>query len=318
MRASLLVLLLIATPATADVCVAPPLPDPADPTAGMARIDGGAFLMGSDAHYPEEGPQREATVGSFWIDATEVTNAQFAAFVDSTGYVTVAERGLDPSAHPHLPESLTRPGSMVFAPPGDARGLDDPTQWWRYVAGAHWRAPLGPGSSIRGFEQHPVVHIAWEDAVAYAEWLGRDLPTEAEWEYAARGGLEGADYTWGEAFDPASGWKANTWQGRFPAENRVSDGFLTTAPAGCFEANGYGLHDMAGNVWEYVRDAWTARPASLPAPDAARVTVKGGSWLCAPNYCARYRPAARQPQELSLGSNHIGFRTVRRISAADG
>ena len=300
--------------ARADCAPPPALPDPGAPTRGMVRLDGGAFLMGSDTHYPEEGPERRASVGPFWIDRSEVTNAQFAAFVEATGHVTIAERGLDPAAHPHLPESLTRPGSMVFAPPRRVTGLDDPTQWWRYLPGATWRAPLGPGSSIDGFESHPVVHVAYEDALAYARWLGRDLPTEAEWEYAARGGLVGADEAWDEAFDPVSGWKANTWQGRFPAENRVSDGFLTTAPVGCFAANGYGLRDMTGNVWEYVRDAWTPRPAGGAAPEAARVTVKGGSWLCAPNYCARYRPAARQPQELSLGSNHIGFRTVLRAS----
>ena len=311
--ALLLLLTAAAGPALAEACAKPPpLPDPGAPKRGMVRLEGGDFRMGSDEHYPEEGPAREATVGPFWIDRSEVTNAQFAAFVAATGHVTVAERGLDPAEHPHLPESLTRPGSMVFAPPRAISGLDDPTQWWRYVGGATWREPLGPGSSIAGYEDHPVIHVAWEDALAYARWLGRDLPTEAEWEYAARGGLDGAAYSWGEAYNPAEGWKANTWQGHFPAENRREDGWLATAPAGCFAPNGYGLHDMAGNVWEYVRDAWSPKPASLAAPDAARVTVKGGSWLCAPNYCARYRPAARQPQELSLGSNHIGFRTVLR------
>ena len=286
-----------------------PLPDPARPTHGMVHIDGGTVRMGSDSHYPEERPVREVAVGGFWIDPTEVTNAQFAAFVAATGYVTLAEQGLSAEAYPHIPADLRAPGSIVFAPPREPVGLDDPTRWWRYVQGAHWRAPLGPGSSIAGFENHPVVHVTIEDARAYADWAGRALPTEAEWEWAARGGLVGADYTWGETFDPASGWKANTWQGQFPAHNTREDGWLTTAPVGCFEPNGYGLHDMAGNVWEYVEDAWMPRPGLT---DADRVTVKGGSWLCAPNFCSRFRPAARQPQERALGSNHIGFRTVVR------
>ncbi|MGF1446691.1 MAG: SUMF1/EgtB/PvdO family nonheme iron enzyme [Pikeienuella sp.] len=197
-------------------------------------------------------------------------------------------------------------------PPRAVANLEDVSQWWRYVSGASWRAPLGPGSTIKGFENHPVVHVAWEDAKAYADWVGRDLPTEAEWEYAARGGLEGADYTWGESYNPVEGWKANTWQGQFPRENTRADGWLTTAPVGCYEPNDYGLYDMAGNVWEYVRDGWDARPADGQPPEPGRVTIKGGSWLCTPIYCGRYRPAARQPQELSLGANHIGFRTVQR------
>jgi formylglycine-generating enzyme required for sulfatase activity len=276
----------------------------------MIWLPGGRFRMGSDVHYAEEAPAHEVEVTGFWIDRTPVTNRQFAAFVAATGHVTLAERGLDPAAHPHLPPDLLRPGAMVFAPPREPVSLDDPTRWWAYVEGANWRAPLGPGSAIAGFEDHPVVHVAWEDALAYAAWAGRDLPTEAEWEFAARGGLAD-DAAWDEPFDPASGWKANVWQGRFPAENRREDGWLTTAPAGCFPPNGYGLHDMTGNVWEYVRDGWTAVPGA--EPDAARVTVKGGSWLCAPSYCARYRPAARQPQDRALGANHIGFRTVLRV-----
>jgi formylglycine-generating enzyme required for sulfatase activity len=297
--------------AAAAECAAPPaLPDPADPARGMVALAGGTFLMGSDAHYAEEAPARAVTVGPFRIDATEVTNAQFAAFVAATGHVTLAERGLAAADFPNIPEDLRAPGSMVFAPPREPVALDDPTRWWRYVRGATWREPLGPGSSIAGFEDHPVVHVAVEDALAYAAWLGRDLPTEAEWEFAARAGASG-DGAWDEPFDPVAGWKANSWQGAFPARNTREDGWLTTAPAGCFAPNGFGLHDMTGNVWEYVRDPWTARPAGGPA-DADRATVKGGSWLCAPVYCARYRPAARQPQERALGSNHIGFRTVLR------
>ncbi|MEO0762616.1 MAG: formylglycine-generating enzyme family protein, partial [Pseudomonadota bacterium] len=283
-------------------------------TAGMVFVEGATFLMGSETreNRPEEGPVREVAVGDFWIDAHEVTNAQFAAFVAATGYRTVAERGLDAKTHPHIPAALRQPGAMVFSPPRQVANLEDVSQWWRYVPGANWRAPLGPGSRIAGFDAHPVVHVAWEDAMAYATWLGRDLPTEAEWEYAVRGGREGADYTWGETYNPVEGWKANTWQGQFPHQNTRGDGWLTTAPVGCYEANGFGLHDMAGNVWEYVRDGWDARPADALPAEAGRVTIKGGSWLCTPIYCGRYRPAARQPQEMSLGANHIGFRTVRR------
>ena len=282
----------------------------ADAPEGMVRVPGGTFAMGSDAHYPEEGPARQATVGPFWIDATEVTNAQFAAFVEATGHVTVAEAGLDPADHPEFPPELLAPGSMVFAPPRQPVALDDPMRWWRYVHGANWREPLGPGSGIARVMDHPVVHIAYADALAYARWLGRDLPTEAEWEFAARGGLTDGPQAWTEPFDPVAGWKANTWQGQFPSQNVRADGWLTTAPAGSFAPNGYGLHDMVGNVWEYVRGDWDPRQGRPAEGD--RVTVKGGSWLCAPGYCLRYRPQARQPQELSLGSNHIGFRTVLR------
>lgn len=300
-------------PALAGACISPTDTGAGD-RHGMLAIEGGTFLMGSEAraNRPEEGPVREETVGDFWIDAHEVTNAQFEAFVAATGYRTVAERGLDAKDYPHIPAALRQPGAMVFSPPREVNGYEDVSQWWRYRPGAHWRAPLGPGSTIAGFEHHPVVHIAWEDAMAYAEWRGRDLPTEAEWEYAARGGLEAADYTWGETYNPVEGWKANTWQGQFPQQNSRKDGWLTTSPVGCYAANGYGLYDMAGNVWEYVRDSWNPRPADDAREETARVTIKGGSWLCTPIYCGRYRPAARQPQELSLGANHIGFRTVYR------
>lgn len=287
--------------------------------AGMVFVKGGTFQMGSEARpgRPEEGPVREVAVGDFWIDRHEVTNDQFAAFVTATGYETVAERGLSETEFPHIPAALRQPGAMVFSPPRAVANLEDVSQWWRYQPGASWRAPLGPGSSSARFGSHPVVHVAWQDALAYAEWLGRDLPTEAEWEYAARGGLEGADYTWGETYNPVEGWKANTWQGQFPSQNSQDDGWLTTAPVGCYEPNGYGLHDMAGNVWEYVRDQWDVRPDDPMPPDNSRVTIKGGSWLCTPIYCGRYRPAARQPQERSLGANHIGFRTVSRSVRQD-
>lgn len=297
-------------------------------TEQMVRVEGGSFRMGNENERPEERAAHLVAVSTFWIDKYEVTNRQFAAFVEATGYKTIAEKGIDRSLFPDLPDVFYRPGSMVFKTPDNSAEVQNGANWWSYVEGASWRHPRGPGSNIDGLNNHPVVQVAYEDALAYATWLGRDLPTEAEWEYAARGGLVGARFTWGEAYNPLEGWKANTWQGRFPFENDNNDGFDVTAPVGCFEANGYGLYDMAGNVWEYARDFWlpehTKRPATDPVGPsleaAARlsqsafpsVVIKGGSWLCAPNFCLRYRPSARQPQELSLGTNHIGFRTVSR------
>jgi formylglycine-generating enzyme required for sulfatase activity len=303
------------------------LPDGARSTAGMVWIAGGSFTMGSEAERPEEGPAHEVTVGGFWIDRHEVTNAQFARFVAATGYVTIAERGLDAKDHPGMPPELLAPGAVVFKPPDGVLDLVNAGQWWRYVAGADWRHPAGPASSIDGRGNHPVVDVAYEDAQAYANWLGRELPTEAQWEFAARGGLDGATYSWGdEYYDPVEGWRANTWQGFFPIKDDADDGYHGTAPVGCFAPNGYGLFDMAGNVWEYARDWYVpghpAGEATDPqGPDEAlavryagqagpSVVIKGGSYLCAPNFCARYRPAARQPQELGLGASHLGFRTV--------
>jgi len=330
MKHLLLALLLAPLPAAAvDLCDSyDGLPRETDPLAGMVFVPGGTFTMGDDAERPEERSAHEVTVRPFWIDRHEVTNGQFAAFVAATGYVTVAEQGLDPRQYPGLPPELLAPGGMVFQEPERADLRGNVTQWWSYVAGASWRHPAGPGSSIEGLDNHPVVQIAHADALAYAEWLGRDLPTEAEWEFAARGGLEGATYSWGDSYDPVDGWLANTWQGSFPVADEALDGHHGTAPVGCFEPNGYGLFDMAGNVWEYARDFYL--PGHYPeaavdpeGPSAGlsarmsptgmpRVTVKGGSWLCAPDFCLRYRPAARQPQEPDLGSNHIGFRTVLR------
>lgn len=298
---------------------------------GFVRLDGGTFTMGSERFYPEEGPAEQVTVGPFAISTTEVTNADFAAFVEATGYVTTAERGLSAEDHPNMPEELRKPGSMVFAQPPESVSLADPNAWWRYVAGADWRHPAGPNTSIEGLDDHPVVQVSPEDAAAYAEWAGGRLPTEAEWEFAARGGLEDADYAWGDTFhDPEEGWKANTWQGLFPSVDMAEDGHHGTAPAASFAPNGYGLHDMVGNVWEYVGDWWVpghlkgpkTDPAGPPQALAARFSapevgpmrvVKGGSWLCAPSYCKRYRPSARQPAELSLGTNHIGFRIVKDV-----
>lgn len=272
-------------------------------------VKSGSFLMGTNTGYPDEGPQNEREVQDFWIDAHEVTNAQFAAFVEATGYVTVAERNTDGIK-----------GSAVFIPPS-ADAPMSATSWWKFVEGASWRHPEGPDSSIAGKENHPVVHIALEDANAYAAWTGRRLPTETEWEYAARGGLVGATYEWGEEAPDDGAPKANTWQGIFPIINSKKDGFEGLAPVGCFSPNGYGLFDMTGNVWEWTssayyvqheRDGQPARRGHDPRQPGVPVNVvKGGSFLCAENFCVRYRPAARHPQEYNLGTSHIGFRTVR-------
>jgi formylglycine-generating enzyme len=294
-------------------------------TAGMAFIPAGTFTMGSDRHRPEERHTHIVRVEGFWIDRHEVTNAQFARFVAATGYVTSAERGGDPKVHPNLPKELLVPGSLAFIMPTDVKRGGKLTQWFHYIANASWRHPEGPGSSILGRENHPVVHVAHEDALAYARWLGRSLPTEAQWEFAARGGREGED-DWSSAFDPEGKPIANTWQGIFPVINTAEDGYAGTAPVGCFRPNDYGLYDMIGNVWEWTSDWYRSGHAPHPAvePQGPSLTeirlapgqlpskvIKGGSFLCATNYCARYRPAARQPQEVDLGGSHIGFRTVR-------
>lgn len=293
-------------------------------TAGMVFIPGGTFQMGSERHQPEERFTHVVRVDGFWIDRHEVTNAQFKLFVDATGYVTVAERGIDPKAHPGVDKDLLIPGSVVFIQPTNRKGGGQVMQWWQYVAGAEWRRPAGPGSSIIGKENHPVVHIAYEDALAYAQWRGRSLPTEAQWEFAARGGRDGED-DWSSAFDAEGKPIANSWQGIFPVINTKDDGYAGTAPVGCFKPNGYGLYDMVGNVWEWTADWYRpghTREAAInptgPHFDQLRVAagrspsrvIKGGSHLCASNYCSRYRPAARQPQEIDLGAAHLGFRTV--------
>ena len=301
----------------------------------MTFIPGGTFLMGSDRHYPEEAPAHRVAVDDFWIDRDPVTNAGFERFVRESGYVTLAERALQPAQYPGVPRHLLEPASLVFSPPriaveGDWR------QWWRLVPGASWRCPDGPGSSCRGLETHPVVHIAFQDALAYARWAGKDLPTEAQWEMAARGGLEDAEYAWGESFTPGGCHMANTWQGQFPHENAALDGFERTSPVRSFPPNGYGLYDMIGNVWEWTSDFYAPRH-SAPAAKACcvprnprsaspadsfdpthyalgipRRVVKGGSHLCAPSYCRRYRPAARQAQAIDSPASHIGFRCIAR------
>ncbi len=300
------------------------------PTAGMVWLAGGTFVMGARARLPEEGPPRQTVVSGFWIDRTEVTNREFAEFVDDTGYVTLAEQPLDPATYPGLTAEQRRPSSVVFVGDRGAEVRANPASWWRVVQGADWRRPSGPGSDLRGRNHLPVVHIAHADALAYARWRGRDLPTEAEWEYAARGGLEGRDFSWGD--DPAdTAARANHWQGPFPALDTAEDGYKAqAAPVGCFPPNGFGLFDMAGNVWEWTSDWY--RPGLDPTsamqpvgPEAAMAfdpgdptsrkhVIKGGSFLCADNYCFRYRPAARQAGPPDTGASHVGFRTVLRSS----
>ncbi len=293
-------------------------------TAGMVFIPGGAFRMGSDDQRPEERHAHSVRVDGFWIDEHEVTNAQFGDFVDATGYVTLAERGLDPRSRPSMPKLLLEPGAIVFVKPTALRPGARLSRWWQYVKGANWRHPEGPDSSIKDKDNHPVVHIAYEDAIAYAKWRGRSLPTESQWEFAALGGRDASE-DWSRPFDKAGNPIANTWQGIFPILNTNDDGFETTAPVGCFPANGYGLSDMLGNVWEWTRDWYRrghAREAArnpvgpalhlikLAPGQAPQRVIKGGSYLCASNFCSRYRPSARQPQEVDLGAEHVGFRTV--------
>jgi formylglycine-generating enzyme required for sulfatase activity len=314
------------------------------PPPGMVHIPGGTFMMGSDhpQSLTQEGPAHEVTVGAFWMDAHEVTNAEFAAFVEATGYVTLAERPVDwedlkrdaPPGTPKPPDSLLQPGSLVFVPmPG--RNMNDIAyqSWWKWQLGANWRAPEGPGSSIEGKMDHPVVHIALEDAEAYAKWVGKRLPTEAEWEFAARGGLDGARFTWGEE-DPLKNPKlANIWQGDFPVANLEEDGFNYTAPVASYPANGYGLHDMAGNVWEWTTDKFDiayyqqvhaqghchnptgsdrVNDPSEPFGRDKRV-IKGGSFLCHVTYCESYRPSARMAADPNSSQMHLGFRCVQDV-----
>jgi sulfatase modifying factor 1 len=300
--------------------------------AGMKLIRGRAFAMGSDAHYPEEAPARQVSVGDFWIDETPVTNAQFAAFVAETGYRSFAEIPPDPRDYPGMAPELAVAGSAVFTPPPQPVDLGDAGQWWRYEPGADWRRPLGPDSAELAMD-HPVVQVAYADAEAYARWAGKTLPTEAEWEFAARGGLDGAAYAWGEALAPEGRLLANYWQGEFPWRNLELDGYARTSPVGAFPANGFGLLDMIGNVWEWTCDWYAAAPPAkaccggaparggleaesydpcMPGQKTGRKVLKGGSHLCAPNYCQRYRPAARFPQPVDSPTSHIGFRCVVR------
>ena len=303
----------------------------------MVRIEGGAFLMGSDRHYPEEAPQHRVEVDVFLIDPAPVTNRQFAAFIKATGYVTVAERPLNPADFPGAAPAMLAPGALVFHKSKGPVDLGDIRNWWRWTPGACWRHPEGKGSGVAGRQDHPVVQIAYEDALAYAHWSGKELPGEAEWELAARGGLEGAEYAWGEELAPGGRMMANFWQGDFPWQNLKTDGFEGTSPVGRFPPNGYGLYDMIGNVWQWTSDWFSqrheadpAQPCCGPARSAGgrmetsydpqqpgaripRKVVKGGSFLCAANYCRRYRPAARHAQMIDSGMSHIGFRCIRRV-----
>lgn len=289
----------------------------------MVRIESGIFHMGSEDHYPEEAPVHIRSVEAFWIDRTPVTNVEFARFVAVTRHVTLAERTPDPANYPGADPALLVPGSAVFRAPAGPVDMQDWQAWWSYVPGACWCHPEGPGSNLAGREDHPVVHVAFEDAMAYAAWAGKDLPTEAEWEFAARGGLDGAEFAWGDDLTPEGRHMANTWQGRFPVENSAEDGFAGTSPVTAFPANGYGLLDMIGNAWEWTKDHYRERhdgkrPSACctAQPDRASSTaakvVKGGSHLCAPSYCRRYRPAARQSQTIDTSTSHIGFRCVQR------
>jgi len=293
--------------------------------------------MGSEDFYPEERPVHRVTVDAFLMDEHPVTVAEFRRFVKDTGHVTTAEIPPDPAQYPDADPALLVPGSLVFTPPPGPVALDDSTRWWSFVPGANWRHPEGPGSTVDGRDRHPVTHVSWFDARAYADWAGKDLPTEAEWEFAARGGLDRKIFVWGDEHEPRGRPGGNVWQGEFPWQNLLTDGFAGTSPVGHFRPNGYGLYDMAGNVWEWTADYFFANHAAsgknvasassccIPAdqridvvPDRdpreayARRVIKGGSHLCAPNYCLRYRPAARQGDTEETSTCHIGFRCILR------
>jgi sulfatase modifying factor 1 len=314
-----------------DLLRTPPHPD-------MLWIPGGTFHMGSDKHYPEERPVHRVAVDGFWLDRAPVTNERFARFVADTGHVTFAEIPPDPKDYPGaLPEMLYA-GSLVFTKPDGPVDRGDFRNWWRFLKGANWRQPYGPGSSIDGKAQHPVVHVAFADAEAFARWEGKELPAEAEWEFAARGGLDGAPYAWGDAFLPNDRHMANTWQGEFPWESKPIDGYESTSPVGAFPPNGYGLVDMIGNVWEWTTDWYQPKHPDeavkacciprnprgpkledsydpcQPAIAIPRKVLKGGSHLCAPNYCRRYRPAARYPEPIDTSTCHVGFRCLVRVN----
>jgi sulfatase modifying factor 1 len=301
-------------------------------TKNMTWVPGGAFAMCSEQFYPEERPVRRVEVDGFWLDTRPVTVAEYRRFVRATGYLTVAERPLDPAQYPDADPALLLPGSLVFYPTRGPVSLRDVSQWWRYTPGANWRHPRGPASTLHGLEQHPVTHVAAEDADAYAAWAGKDLPTEAEWEFAARGGLDGAVYTWGDDPVPKGRAMANTWHGEFPWQN-LRPNQPGTSAVRSYPPNGFGLYDMAGNVWEWTSDFYAAPTAGhaccvprnprvtsaedslapgQPGAHMPRRVIKGGSHLCAPNYCLRYRPAARQGEAVDTSTGHLGFRCIVR------
>ena len=315
-------------PVTAPSVTEPPIVEPPKEISapeGMVWIPGGSFLMGADdTTMADAGPVHEVTLDGFWMDKTEVTNAQFAAFVKATGYVTVAERRPDPKDFPNVPPEDLVPGGLVFTPPAGEVSLENPLIWWSYVPGANWRHPEGPQTSIEGKDRYPVVQVCWDDAVAYARWAGKRLPTEAEWEYAARGGKSRTRFLWGDEFRPGGNFVANTWQGRFPDRGAADDGFATTAPVSQFSANSFGLFDMAGNVWEWCSDWYRpgydiretrnpTGPSSSFDPDEpgqAKRVQRGGSFLCSDQYCSRYLPGSRGKGAVDTGLSHLGFRCV--------
>src|ERR1700712_4048840 len=288
----------------------------------LAWIPPQTTTVGADNDYAEEGPSRVVTVDGFWIQTHQVTNRDFGRFVSETGYLTVAERQLDPANYPGAPQEHLQPGSMVFPRTEGPVDLRHMNLWWTWTPGASWHHPRGPRSSVKARQDHPVVHVAFDDAAAYADWAGMALPTEAEWEVAARGGLEGATFTWGDDPEGPRQRLANYWHGEFPY--LPDTGYGSTAEVGSFPANGYGLFDMAGNVWEWTTDWFGPTRAEGPccAEDTydpeqpqfqiPRRVIKGGSFLCADGYCLRYRPAARRPQMVDTGMSHIGFRCVKR------
>ena len=314
----------------------PSIRSPGEVHSGMVFVPGGTFRMGSDKHYPEESPVHRVTVNDFWMDRSPVTNRDFRKFVEATGYITFAEIAPDPKDYPGALPHMLKAGSLVFTPPNHPVDLSNIANWWTFKFGANWRRPYGKGSSIRGLHDHPVVQVAYRDAEAYAEWAGKALPTEAEWEFAARGGLDGAEFAWGDELTPGSRPMANTWQGDFPHRNLASDGYERTSPVGAFPPNGFGLLDMIGNVWEWTTDWYSAKhpgdaPKACCIPEnprggteagsydpgqpqirIPRKVVKGGSHLCAPSYCRRYRPAARHAQPVDTSMSHVGFRCIIR------
>ncbi len=308
-----------------------------DDNGDLVWIAGRTFVMGSNDHYPEEAPAHPVAVDGFWIEATPVTNRKFQEFVMATGHVTLAEKAPDPKDYPGALPNMLRAGSLVFTPPKSVSGADI-AQWWKFKFGANWRRPYGGLSDLRGKLDHPVVHVAYSDAKAYAEWAGMDLPTEAEWELAARGGLDDTEFAWGDELMPGGVAMANTWQGTFPTHSTKPDGKDRTTPVRSFAPNGYGAYDMIGNVWEWTQDYWSTRHPQ-PAAKACcipenprgggkeasydpnqpnilipRRVLKGGSHLCAPNYCRRYRPAARHAEPEDTSTSHVGFRCIKRVA----